>query len=167
MNRNWISPIVLIALVAIVLLLRGQGHPDRVPAVRIALLDGGLLDFGRADGKVRLVEFWSTSCAPCVRGMPALAEAHRRHAARGFEVVAVAMPYDAPVHVQAFAARENLPFRVGFDPAGEVERSFGGVRATPTSYLIDRDGRIVKRIIGNPDHRQLDQLLDTLLPPAS
>ena len=49
----------------------------------------------------------------------------------------------------------------------EAMRGFGGIRATPTSFLVDRDGRIVKRIIGNPDHRQLDALIDTLLPPAS
>jgi peroxiredoxin len=167
MDRKWVSPLVLLALVAAVLLLRGNGHPDRVPALQIALLDGGRIDLGQADGKVRLVNFWSTSCGPCIKGMPGLADAHRRHAARGFEVVAVAMSYDAPSHVQDFAQREKLPFRVGFDPVGELDHGFGGIRATPTSFLVDRDGRIVKRIIGNPDHRQLDALIDTLLPPAS
>ncbi len=158
---------MLAALIASVLMLRGQGHPDQVPPLTVALLDGQHLDLGSADGRVRLVEFWSTSCAPCIRGMPRLAETHRKFAARGFEVVAVAMPYDAPEHVGAFARRENLPFRVGFDPSGAIGQGFGGVNATPTSYLIDRDGRIVKRYIGIPDHRALDQRIEQMLTQSS
>lgn len=167
MNRNWTSPLVLIALIAIVLLLRGQGHPDQAPAVTVALLDGGTVDFARPDGKVRLVEFWSTSCVPCVRGMPGLADVHRKFASRGFEVLAVAMSYDAPDQVQAFAEREKLPFRVGFDPVGAIDRGFGGIHATPTSFLVDREGRIVDRMIGIPNHSKLEASIEALLAPAS
>lgn len=158
---------MLIALIAIVLLLRGQGHPDQAPPVSVALLDGGTVDFARPDGKVRLVEFWSTSCVPCVRGMPKLAEVHRKFESRGFEVVAVAMSYDAPDQVQAFAEREKLPFRVGFDPVGDIDRGFGGIRATPTSFLVDRTGRIVERVVGNPGKSKLEASIEALLAPAS
>jgi peroxiredoxin len=118
MSRKWMSPIVLAVLLGLVWLLRGQGFPDQAPAVPVALLDGGRVDFSQPQGQVRLVSFWSTSCAPCIRGMPALADTHHRYQARGLDVVAVAMSYDAPSHVQAFTRREALPFRVGFDPGG-------------------------------------------------
>lgn len=167
MSRNWTSPIVLIALLALVWMMRGDGFPEQAPAMPVPILDGERIDFAQPQGRVRLVSFWSTSCAPCIRGMPALAETHRRHHARGFDVVAVAMSYDAPSHVQAFARREALPFRVGFDPVGDLARGFGGVNATPTSYLVDRDGRIVKRFIGTPDHVALDAMIEKLLTPAS
>ncbi len=161
------SPIVLLVLLGLVWLLRGQGFPDLAPALPVALLDGGRVDFSQPQGQVRLVSFWSTSCGPCIRGMPALADTHQRYKAHGLDVVAVAMSYDAPCHVQAFARRESLPFRVGFDPAGDVARGFGGVNATPTSYLVDRQGRVVKRIIGIPDHVALDALIENLLNTPS
>ncbi len=157
------SPIVLCALLAIVWLMRGQGFPDEAPEQPVSLLDGDRIDFARSEGRVRLVNFWSTSCVPCIRGMPALVDTHNRYHSRGLDVVAVAMSYDAPSHVQAFAGRESLPFRVGFDPVGALARAFGGVNATPTTYLIDRRGRIVERIIGIPDHVALDALIETLL----
>jgi peroxiredoxin len=160
------TPLVLVALLAIVFMLRGKGHPEQAPDIPAAMLDGGRVDFARPQGRVRLVNFWSTSCGPCLRGMPALADTYHRYHDRGFDVVAVAMSYDAPDQVQAYAHREALPFRVGFDPVGALAHAFGGVRATPTSYLIDGQGRIVKRIIGTPDHAALEALIDTLLPAA-
>jgi peroxiredoxin len=167
MSRKWMSPIVLAVLLGLVWLLRGQGFPDQAPAVPVPLLDGGRLDFSQPQGQVRLVNFWSTSCAPCIRGMPALADTHHRYQARGLDVVAVAMSYDAPSQVQAFTRREALPFRVGFDPVGEVARGFGGVNATPTTYLIDRQGHVVRKIIGIPDHAALDALIENLLDAPS
>lgn len=166
MSRKWMSPIVLVALLALVFALRGSGYPEHAPAMQVAMLDGGQVDFAQPTGHVRLLNFWSTSCGPCIRGMPALAATHDRYHARGLDVVAVAMSYDAPDQVLTFARREALPFRVGFDPVGALARSFGGVRATPTSYLIDRQGRIVKRYIGAPDHAALDALIEELLSAA-
>ena len=129
----------------------------------LTLLDGRRL--GRADlqGQVLLVNFWATSCAVCVAEMPELAALHQRWQGRGLRTFAVAMPYDPPARVAAFAEQRQLPFGVVIDLGGAVTRGLGPVEATPTTLLVDRRGRIVERLLGRPDFAALDRRIGALL----
>lgn len=159
-------PRILLAL--LVAVAAGAGgyawlRPQTAPVVAYLTIDHGILTTGALDGKVVLVNFWSTSCAVCLQEMPRLAALHRKYAARGFETVAVAMPYDPPNHVVAYQKSARLPFKVAIDPAGEVTRRFDDVKATPTTFVIDRRGRILKRIVGEPDFAELERLIEAAL----
>jgi peroxiredoxin len=118
-------------------------------------------------GKVVAVNFWATTCEVCVREMSDLATVHQRFHDRGFELIAVAMRYDPPNHVLEFAGREQLPFSIALDPMGRIEESFGGVSATPTTFIIDKRGNIVQKIVGAPDIPRLHTLLDAKLREAT
>ncbi|UCE31778.1 MAG: TlpA family protein disulfide reductase [Burkholderiales bacterium] len=139
-------------------------EPDAAPQVTYKLIDGRRIAQQQLRGKVVLVNFWATSCVTCVREMPALAETHRRFSARGFETVAVAMAYDRPDHVLHFARTRALPFAVALDLQGETAAAFGDVAVTPTSFLIDRDGRIIEQWVGAPDFDALHALIERRLP---
>jgi peroxiredoxin len=78
-------------------------------------------------------------------------------------MVAVAMSYDHPNLVADFAQKRKLPFEVALDADGAAARSFGNVSATPTTFLIDRRGRIVKRYLGEPDWAEFDALVERAL----
>jgi peroxiredoxin len=121
------------------------------PQAQFVALAGG--NFSTADlrGRVVLVNFWATSCVTCVEEMPKMVEAWNKYAPRGYEMVAVAMSYDHPNAVAEFVRKRALPFRVALDASGEVARVFGNVNVTPTSYLLDRSGRIVAKYVGEPD----------------
>lgn len=145
----------LIALVAVVAIAAGGAfaiwqNSDR-PRASFVALSGKNFTVADLRGKVVLVNFWATSCAPCVAEMPKLVEAWHRYAPRGFETVAVAMSYDHPNAVADFARRHALPFRVALDADGAVADAFGHVSVTPTTYLLDRQGRIVTRYVGEPN----------------
>ena len=73
------------------------------------------------------------------------------------------MRYDPPALVARFAESRQLPFGVAIDNTGEIARRFGAVELTPTSFLIDKRGNIVKRFVGAPDFAALHQLIDMLL----
>jgi peroxiredoxin len=157
---------------AIVALAIGVGgylsfEPDRVreilPSVAYTLLDGTPSSTEALRGKVVLVNFWATSCASCVHEMPQIVATHERFKARGFETLAVAMSYDPPAAVAHFAQTRGLPFGVVIDNTGAVARSFGDIRLTPTTLLINKRGQIVKRYVGEPDFAALHRLVDTLL----
>ncbi|MHB8785275.1 MAG: peroxiredoxin family protein [Thauera sp.] len=95
--------------------------------------------------------------------MPALKTTQEKFEARGYRTVAVAMDYDPPAQVAAFVQRNDLPFTFVLDRDGSIARSFEGVRLTPTSFILNKRGEIVQKILGEPDFDKLHGLLDQLL----
>lgn len=146
--------------------LAGCDSPVTAPDVAYTLLDGTAGRTAALRGQVVLVNFWATSCAPCVRAMPALVATHRQFAARGLRTLAVAMQHDAPAAVSHFAQTRQLPFDVVIDNTGAVARAFGGVRATPTTFVIDKRGAIALHSQGEANATRLHALLARLLAQA-
>jgi peroxiredoxin len=135
--------------------------------VRFATLSGQNLATADLRGKVVLVNFWATSCVSCVQEMPRMVETYKKFAPHGYDMIAVAMSYDHPNQVAAFASSRALPFKVALDGNGDISKGFGDIRATPTSFLIDKRGRIVKQYLGEPDWAEFHALLEkTLGDPA-
>jgi peroxiredoxin len=73
------------------------------------------------------------------------------------------MAYDPPAYVSNFAQTRRLPFGVAIDNTGAIARSFGDIRLTPTTFLINKRGEIVKRYVGAPDFEALHTLVEKLL----
>jgi peroxiredoxin len=157
----------MLAGVAAIGLLAAGGYvytrPEPAPMVQFTPLSGGKLGMEALRGKVVLVNFWATSCESCVHEMPKMVETYRRYAPRGYEMVAVAMSYDHPNYVAAYAQKNQLPFTVALDASGEVAKRFGNVMVTPTTYLIDRRGNIVKRYLGEPKWDEFHALVEKKL----
>jgi peroxiredoxin len=133
------------------------------PDIAYTLLDGQSQRLDALRGKVVLVNFWATSCTTCVAEMPQLVAMQSRLDTRGLRTLAVAMAYDAPANVVRFVQNRQLPLPVVIDNLGAMARAFGDVEATPTTFVIDRQGRVVQRIVGAPDFKVLETLLEKLL----
>lgn len=86
---------------------------------------------------------------------------------KGLEFVAVAMSYDPPMYVMNYALTRKLPFKVAMDSDGAAAKAFGEVQLTPTTFVIDKDGRILKRYVGEPEWDALHKLLDGALAKAA
>ena len=146
--------------------LSGCSSRDPAPSSRFLLLDGSTLESSALAGKVTLVNFWATTCASCVAEMPELIRTHQQYQARGLETVAVAMSYDPVEWVLNFTKSRQLPFKVALDRDGQLARSWGDVKLTPTTFVVDKQGQIVKRYVGPPDFAALHQLIEQLLASA-
>lgn len=133
------------------------------PQSTFVLLDGSSKKTSDFVGKVALVNFWATSCTTCVAEMPMIVRTHEKYAPRGYETVAVAMSYDPPAYVVNFAQTRKLPFLVAIDNTGAVAKAWGDVNVTPTTYLVNKRGEIVKRYVGQPDFAELHKLIEKLL----
>lgn len=107
-----------------------------------------------------LVNFWATSCTTCVKEMPAIVETYNKFKDRGFRTVAVAMSYDRPDYVLSFAQSRQLPFDVALDLKGDVAKAYKQVKVTPTTYLVDKQGNIIKTYVGEPDFTAMHQLIE-------
>jgi peroxiredoxin len=95
--------------------------------------------------------------------MPRIVAAHRKFATRGYETVAVAVRQDNPQRVARFSASHALPFRVALDSSGEIAKQFGNVRITPMSFLIDKQGRVLRRYVGEPNWTEMRELVERAL----
>ena len=140
-----------------------SGGSSDLPDLPFTQLDGSQHRTSAFKGKVTVLNFWATSCTTCVKEMPQIVATHQRFQAQGLETLAVAMSYDPPAYVMQFAQTRQLPFRVAIDHDGSLAKAFGDVQLTPTTLVIDREGKVVKRYVGEPDFEALNALLGQLL----
>ena len=143
--------------------ITGCSGAQAAPESTFVLLDGSKQSTADMKGKVTLVNFWATSCVTCVAEMPEIIAAYNKYQSRGYETLAVAMSYDPPSYVVNFAETRKLPFKVAIDNTGTVAKAWGDVQLTPTTFLVNKRGEIVKRYVGQPDFVALHQLIEKLL----
>jgi peroxiredoxin len=165
MKRVFTVLLLCLVLGAGFFLLRSDGL-GQAPASTFVLLDGSRQSTDEMKGRVVLVNFWATSCTTCVAEMPKLMATYDKFHTQGYDMVAVAMSYDPPSYVVNFSQTRKLPFKVAIDNTGEIASAWGPVQLTPTSFLVDKHGKIVKRYIGEPDMAELHRLIEELLAAA-
>lgn len=151
-----------IALLLFVIFARATPAPQ----VTFVSLQGEQLATAGLKGRVVLINFWATDCPICVKEMPEMARIYERYRERGLEFIAVAMRHDPPNYVIHFTEKNRLPFKVVLDPSGDIAKAFGDVKLTPTTFVIDRRGNIVRKITGEPDFAKLNELLEKKLSEA-
>jgi len=164
-KRSWTAPA---AIGAAVLVLAGIGYATlarSVPAPDVTFIgiDGQKISTQSLRGKVVMVNFWATSCTTCIHEMPQMVDTYNKFKGQGLEFVAVAMKYDPPNYVLNYAETRKLPFKVALDSGGDVAKSFGNVALTPTTFVIGKDGSIIKRYVGEPEFSSLHALLQKAL----
>ena len=151
---------VVLAIAGAVFLATGS---SAAPESTFVLLDGSRKTTADMKGKVTLVNFWATSCTTCVAEMPKIISTYYKYRAQGYDTVAVAMSYDPPSYVVNYAQTRKLPFQVAIDNTGAVAKAWGDVQLTPTTFVVNRRGDIVKRYVGEPDFAELHRLIEKLL----
>jgi peroxiredoxin len=165
MKKLVIPAAIAIALAAGVGVYLSTGV-SAAPASTFVLLDGSKKSTDDLKGKVTLVNFWATSCVTCVAEMPKVIATYDKYKDRGYDTLAVAMSYDPPSYVVNFAQTRKLPFKVAIDNTGTVAQAWGDVKLTPTTYVVNKRGEIVKRYVGEPDFAELHRLIEKLLAEA-
>lgn len=148
----------LIILLATILIFFSQQKPY-APNLTLTSIKNQKLSINALRNKVVLVNFWATSCSGCIKEIPKLIKLHQQFTQRGFEIIAVAMQYDPPNFVVNFTQENALPFFVTLDSNGEIAQAFDQVTLTPTSFLLNKRGQIIQKWIGEPDIKQLHELI--------
>ncbi|MFZ0638321.1 MAG: TlpA disulfide reductase family protein [Candidatus Acidiferrales bacterium] len=141
------------------------------PDVTFPELQGGNLPLPSLQGKVVLVNFWATWCEPCREEIPWLIEFQDKYANQGFTILGVAMDEEGKKVVDPFVQKTEFdvdgkqetmsyPIMLGNEDLAE---KFGGLIGLPTSVLISRDGKVVKRFIGEVDKGELQTEIEKQL----
>ncbi len=115
------------------------------PAFTLTDLEGKPVSLADFRGKVVVLDFWATWCPPCKREIPDFIELQKTYGSQGVQIVGIAL--DEPDKVQAFAQQNgmNYPVLMGTD---EISAMYGGIDGIPTTFIIDKTGKIVNRFEG-------------------
>jgi peroxiredoxin len=125
---------------------RGLETGSPVPGFQLPALGGGTADLAAYRGQVVLVNFWATWCPPCVSEMPSLDRLGRTLRGEGLVVLGVSVDADEQA-LRAFVARHDLGFTILRDPGAHTAAAFR-VTGYPQTFLIARDGTLVKMVLG-------------------
>ena len=155
--RDWfIAGFVGVLVVGMAYIWFSPAGAQPAPDLQLSVFNSTrTIDLKALRGRPVLVTFWATSCPGCIKEMPHLIELYNELAPRGLEIIGVAMSYDRPDHILEMQKRKNIPYPIVYDGVNKASAAFGGVRLTPTTFLINPKGQIVKQKIGEMDMKLL------------
>ena len=139
-----------------------RGKVVQAPAFRLKRVSGGgTVSLAALRGRAVVINFWASSCIPCKQEMPRLQRAAERWAGRHVAVVGIDV-LDSRAAARSFARTHGVTYELGYDPLGDTIGPYG-VAYTPTTFFVDRRGRIVKRILGPVSGADLDAQINRAL----
>jgi thiol-disulfide isomerase/thioredoxin len=139
--------------------------PDGPPAPAWTLkdLDGHDVSSAQFKGKVVIVDFWATWCVPCIGEIPGYVELQKKYGPQGLVIVGIAYrDPKGPAHVKAFAAQKGMNYTLVMGDE-TVAEAFGGIDGIPSTFLINRQGRIVHHKIGAMAHEEYESIVKQAL----
>ncbi len=141
-----------------------EQYPD-APAFSLTDLQGKEVSLGDFKGKVVFLNFWATWCPPCRREIPAFIELVEKYKDDGFIVLGVAVDpreFQGVDKVKPFAEQMGINYPVLYDSKG-VSQLYGGIRSIPTTFVINREGKVVGRIVGSRPKDVFEGIIKDLL----
>ena len=135
--------------------------PRPAPALSLQSVRGSTTTLADLKGKVVLLDFWATWCAPCVKAMPDLQKMHDKYAGKNFAVVGISIDEDGMKSVSPFLAKRKFTYPMLLDQNDTWQKY--GVRAVPTLFLLDRNGNIVQQFTGTVDKSKLEKAVAATL----
>ena len=136
------------------------------PAFSLPDLSGRSVSLSDFQGKVVVLNFWATWCPPCRAEVPDFVRFQAKYRDRGLAIVGLSLDAGGARDVRPFAEEHDINYTmlIGND---DVAKAYGGVVGIPTTFVVGRDGTIVKKFVGNPGPKVWEATLEPLLSPAS
>jgi len=142
-------------------------EPKPVPDVTLTTLNEKKIDLTQAEGQVFLVNFWATWCAPCRKEIPDLIDLQKSLGDDGLKVIGISLDKDDPSEVRSYVEKQEINYPIVLDPKGEVEAQFGGTYGIPTTFVVNSEGQIVRRVIGILPTEEIRPELESMLENES
>ena len=140
-----------------------EGLVGRIaPNFTLQDLSGNEVNLADFQGKVVLLDFWATWCPPCVQEIPHLVELYEEYKEQGFEMVGISVDRDGIDVVKSFVEQHQVNYPILMDDRS-VTQFYGGISSIPTTFLIDREGRIQKKYVGYRDKSVFEADIKTFL----
>ena len=138
-------------------------EPEPVPDLTLETMDGESIDLQAQKGRVLLINFWATWCAPCREEIPDLKDLHSDLKPEGLTVIGVALDRKGLEVVDPFVEKYTINYPIVIDTEGTVEAAFGPIPGLPTTVLVTPEGQITKRVVGIFPTEEMKPTLQDLL----
>lgn len=156
--------VFMAAITALVMKLNQQVYPVLPDDLMFQRIDGIKHPLNELKGKPLLVTFWSPNCVVCMQEVEAFNRLYKNNKGGSeFELLALSMYYDRPDWVIDTSKKAGMLYPVYFDLQKKLSKAFGNVVATPTSFLINKQGEVVYRHAGRLDFSLLNNKLKDLM----
>jgi peroxiredoxin len=171
-KRKIFAAVAILAL-GTYLVIRHRGRPAELikgdiatthpfaPEFSLADLNGQKLDLSTYRGKIVLLDFWATWCGPCRSEIPRFVDLQNKYRDRGLQIVGISLD-DDPKPTRAFYQQFKMNYPVAIGDANLAER-YGGMLGLPVNFVIDREGRIHAKHLGEVDISLIEQEINSLL----
>lgn len=141
----------------------GQGPRPPAPDFNLKTLDGKTLQLSALKGKVVLLDFWATWCPPCREEIPHFKELYDQYRGKGLEIIGVALDDGGEKDVAPFAQKNQINYPLSVTGAQELGQRYGGIRGIPTTFLVDKQGRIAQKYVGYQSKQVFEKEIQALL----
>ncbi len=160
MRKAFVPVVILIGIMALAFSI--PSALKKAPDFVLKNLEGQEVHSSSFSKKVVLLNFWATWCPPCLDEIPSLQSLYDDYQSKGLEVIGVNLDEGNPEAVNRFVKKNriNFPVLVGDE---EITVAFGGIRGIPTTFLIDREGKIVRKYVGEQDKSVFEEAVKQLL----
>ena len=151
--------LITLTLIAVLTACKPTAPAFRLPEIETAQM----MDERNFIGKTTLLNFWYPSCPGCVKEMPMLIDLHNKYANNAnFQTIAISLNLNSESEVKAYIQQYKLPFAVAYDKDKKAQTAYN-VTLAPMTFVIDKEGKIVKQYLGEPDWAELQGVLDKAL----
>lgn len=140
----------------------GQALP--APGWELQGLDGKTVNSTDFKGRVIVLDFWATWCQPCQAEISGFIELQKKYQAQGLAVVGISVDQAGSGIVKSFVQKDGINYPVVLADS-KVVAAYGGIEAIPTTFIIDRAGRIVKQHLGFTGKEEFEKEIKALLSP--
>lgn len=136
----------------------------RAPAADFTVTDlgGKIFQLSALKGKVVLIDFWATWCPPCREEIPHFKELYAAYGGKGLEIIGLALDPGGVADVAPFVREQQIPYPIAMGTPALVQ-AYGGIRGIPTTFLVDKQGRIAKKYVGYHGKEVFEGEIRTLL----
>ena len=139
-----------------------QQAQTKAPDFTLPDLNGKAFSLSELEGKVVILDFWATWCPPCVMEIPHFIDLYKEYKGQGLEVVGVSLDRGGVKVVKSFVEKNEMTYPVVIGNQ-KVAEDYGGIRGIPTTFVINRQGYIVKKFVGYRDKKVFESIIQQLL----
>lgn len=163
----WGSIIVILFAVIGIITLNQRTSAQNTEPVNFSFpgLNGGTVSLQDFKGKVVIVDVWATWCGPCRQEIPGFIKLYDKYKDKGLEIIGLAVDQDGAAAVKPFAEENKINYHLAIADMKDVEKIFGPIPGIPKTFLIDKEGKIVKQFIGAWPESEFEKAFLALVNP--